>query len=113
MRADRKIKSLMPNNVWIFLPLLLYGTAVLLGLCLCYFVAPRSKRKHLISTECQAIRLSKTKIYHTPLGNRLRTHINMHPGACLNSQGEAEEMFDGVGEPAKIIKPYVTEKTSR
>ena len=33
--------ALMPDNVWIFLPLLLHGIAVMLGLCLCHLAAPR------------------------------------------------------------------------
>jgi hypothetical protein len=31
----------MPDNVCIFLPLLLCGIAVVLGLCLCHLAAPR------------------------------------------------------------------------
>jgi hypothetical protein len=45
------MNSLMPNNVWIFLPLLLYGIAVLLALCVCYFVAPQNKRKRWIHSQ--------------------------------------------------------------
>ena len=47
-------RELMRNNVWIFLPLLLYGVAVLLALFLCYFVAPQNKRKRRIHFKSKA-----------------------------------------------------------
>jgi hypothetical protein len=66
----------MRNNVWSFLPLILYGIAVLLGLYLCYFVAPQNKRKRwiypqgghrwihrIIQPECQIIRLDKYRVH--------------------------------------------------
>jgi hypothetical protein len=72
----------MQNNVWLFLPLLLYGIAVLLGLCLCYFAAPPSEHKHWIhfktkSSERQAIRLGKTKVYQIPLAQTM-TSLSKH-----------------------------------
>jgi len=41
----------MRDNVQIFLPLILYGIAVVIGLCLCYFVAPRNKRNRWIDSQ--------------------------------------------------------------
>jgi hypothetical protein len=66
----------MRDNVQIFLPLILYGIAVVIGLCLCYFVAPRNKRNRwihaqrahrwvhrILRLEWQIIRLYKTKVH--------------------------------------------------
>ena len=41
----------MPDNVRIFLPLLLYGIAVVLGLRLCYLAAPRGECKRSIQSQ--------------------------------------------------------------
>jgi hypothetical protein len=73
--------ALMTDNVWIFLPLLLYGIAVVLGLCLCYLAAPRhsatdprragaerpdrprqARHSHYANTEATPIRLSPSMV---------------------------------------------------
>jgi hypothetical protein len=73
----------MRDNVWIFLPLLLYGIAVLLGLCLCYFVAPQNKGKRWIHS--QGTRrgshriLQPERLQSTPLMRRV-THYQKPKG---------------------------------